>query len=263
VTPVDVAADDDGPRDDAVPVLLSASLGTTRAMWVEQTARLAGSRRVVAYDHRGHGDSPAPPGDASLQDLVDDVVALLDRLWIAQVDVVGVSLGGTVGLGLAAAHPERVRSLVTINAPVFADAPGFWRERAAAVRAGGMGVASAGLLGRWYSPAVAAAPSALVRDTVAAVDQLSPEGYAACCAAIAGTDLRPQLPGLTVPVLAVTGTADAVVPAHHAALLADGVPGARRAEIADAGHLLPQERPDELHALLTEHWRSTPTRSTS
>ncbi|WP_299960461.1 alpha/beta fold hydrolase [uncultured Modestobacter sp.] len=262
MTAVDVAFDDEGVRGDTVPVLLSASLGTTRTMWAEQVHRLAATRRVIAYDHRGHGDSPVPADDLSLTDLVDDVVALLDRLDVAQVDVVGVSLGGTVGLGLATARPDRVRTLVTINSPVFADAPDFWRQRAAAVRAQGMGVASAGLLGRWYSPTVAAAPSALVRDTVDTVDRLSPAGYAACCAAIAGTDLREALPALAVPLLAVTGSADAVVPAHHAELLADSVPGARRVEVAGAGHLLPQERPDELHALLTQHWTTTSTRST-
>jgi 3-oxoadipate enol-lactonase len=262
VTAVDVAYCDEGVRDDAVPVLLSASLGTTRAMWAEQVARLAPTRRVLSYDHRGHGDSPAPAGDHSLADLVDDVVALLDRLEVERVDVVGVSLGGTVGLALAAAHDDRVRTLVTINSPVFADAPAFWHQRAAAVRAQGMGVASTGLLGRWYSPAVAAAPAELVRATVATVGTLSPEGYAGCCAAIAGIDLRATLPGFSVPLLAITGGADAVVPAHHAELLAERVPGTRRADLADAGHLLPQERPDELHALLTEHWSATPMRST-
>ncbi|MEU4656539.1 alpha/beta fold hydrolase [Streptomyces sp. NPDC023723] len=239
------------------PVLLSASLGTTAEMWAPQRERLRGRRRVVAYDHRGHGGSPTPPGPCRLTDLVDDAVALLDSLDIASADVVGVSLGGTVGLALAAAHPDRVRSLVTVNAPVFADAPGFWRDRAATVREQGMRAVTPGLLGRWYAPEVADAPPPLVTDTVAGVAHLDSEGYAACCEAIAGTDLRDRLAGLRCPVLAVNGTADAVVPAHHAELIAASVPGARHTTLTGAGHLLTQEVPDRFHALLTEHWTTT------
>ncbi|WP_399890960.1 alpha/beta fold hydrolase [Streptomyces sp. BBFR51] len=238
------------------PVLLSASLGTTAAMWAPQRERLREQRRVIAYDHRGHGGSPAPPGPYRLADLVHDAVTLLDELRIASVDVVGVSLGGTVGLALAAAHPGRVRSLVTVNAPVLADAPGFWRARAATVREQGMSAVTGGLLGRWYAPSVAKAPPSLVTDTVTGVGRLSPEGYAGCCEAIAGTDLRDRLAGIRCPVLAVNGLADAVVPAHHAETIATTVPVARHVALPGAGHLLTQEIPDRFHALLTEHWTS-------
>ncbi|MFE1798665.1 alpha/beta fold hydrolase [Streptomyces sp. NPDC059517] len=236
------------------PVLLSASLGTTAAMWAPQRARLRTDRRVIAYDHRGHSASPAPPGPYDLADLVHDAVTLLDSLEIESVDVVGISLGGTVGLALAADHPDRVRSLVTVNAPAFADDPAFWRRRAASIREQGMTAATTGLLDRWYAPAVAQGPTALVQDTVDGVGQLDPEGYAACCEAIAGTDLRDRLAGIRCPVLAVHGLADAVVPAHHARTIATGVPGARQLALPDAGHLLSQEIPDRLHTLLTDHW---------
>ncbi|MEW2569397.1 alpha/beta fold hydrolase [Streptomyces sp. NPDC047070] len=242
---------DEGSGD---PVLLCASLGTTAAMWGPQRTRLRTTHRVIAYDHRGHGEFPAPPGPYDLADLVHDAVTLLDDLGIESADVVGISLGGTVGLALAADHPGRVRSLVTVNAPAFADDPAFWRRRATAIREQGMAPATTGLLDRWYAPAVAQAPTALVQDTVDGVGLLDPEGYAACCEAIAGTDLRDRLAGVRCPVLAVHGLADAVVPAHHATTIATGVPGARRIALPDAGHLLSQEIPDRLHTLLTEHW---------
>ncbi|TNC25070.1 alpha/beta fold hydrolase [Amycolatopsis alkalitolerans] len=235
-------------------VLLAASLGTTRAMWEPQRSRIREERRVISFDHRGHGESPSPAGPYTLADLVTDTVTLLDSLSVESVDVVGVSLGGTVGLALAADHPDRVRSLVTINSPVFADEPEFWRRRAIAVRRDGMTVASNGLLSRWYSPAAAATPSMLVASTVSGVDRLDPEGYAGCCEAIAGTDLRDRIGEVRCPVLVVDGLADAVVPAHHAELIAATVPGARRVRLPGAGHLLTQEGPDELHELLTGHW---------
>jgi 3-oxoadipate enol-lactonase len=249
-----VAFTDEGHGDP--PVLLAASLGTTAEMWAPQRDRLRALRRVVSYDHRGHGGSPSPAGPYTLDDLVEDAVALLDRLGVPSADVVGVSLGGTVGLGLAAAHPDRVRSLVTVNAPVFADDPEFWRRRAMAVRDDGMGAVTSGLLGRWYSPAVAAAPSVLVASTITGVDRIDPAGYAGCCEAIAGTDLRDRLAAVRCPVLAVTGEADAVIPAHHADLIAAAVPDVRRVVLPGAGHLLTQEVPDDLHALLLDHWKN-------
>lgn len=243
------------------PVLLLPSLGTTADMWQLQVRSLSPSRRVLAFDHRGHRAPPSPPGPYELADLVADVLAELDRLDVDTVDLVGVSLGGTVALGVAAAAPARVRSVVTVNAPVFADDPAFWVRRAAAVRTDGMAAATTGLLSRWYSTTVAAAPSSLVLDTVAGVAAIDPEGYAGCCGAIAGLDLRATLPSLAVPLLAVTGSADAVVPAHHADLLAQVVPAARRAEIVGAGHLAPQEQAAHFDALVQEFWATTTSRS--
>ena len=66
--------------DDAPTVVLSNSLGSTMAMWDAQVAALSRVARVVRYDTRGHGRSPVPPGPYSIDDLADDVIALLDRL---------------------------------------------------------------------------------------------------------------------------------------------------------------------------------------
>src|SRR5438552_18752776 len=69
----------DGPPDGPV-VVLGSSLGTTGSVWEPQLAALAATHRVVRYDHRGHGDSPAPPGPYAIEELGGDVLALLDRL---------------------------------------------------------------------------------------------------------------------------------------------------------------------------------------
>ena len=69
--------------------------------------------RVVRFDTRGHGRSPVPTGPYSVDDLVDDVVALLDRLGAARASVVGLSLGGMTALRLAAREPHRVDRLAS------------------------------------------------------------------------------------------------------------------------------------------------------
>src|SRR5690606_14565754 len=68
-----------GPRDAPV-VVLSNSLGSTRAMWDANLPELEKHFRVVRYDTRGHGTSPVPAGPYDIDDLVDDVVAMLDEL---------------------------------------------------------------------------------------------------------------------------------------------------------------------------------------
>ena len=76
-------------RSDGPVVLLSNSLGSTHRMWDAQLDVLNEHFRVVRYDTRGHGESPVPDGPYSIDDLADDVVALLDRLGVARAHVVG------------------------------------------------------------------------------------------------------------------------------------------------------------------------------
>ena len=78
---------------DAPVVVLSNSLGATRGMWDPQVPALAERYRVATYDTRGHGDSPAPEGPYALDDLVDDLVALLDTVGAERAHIAGLSLG--------------------------------------------------------------------------------------------------------------------------------------------------------------------------
>ena len=105
-------------------------------MWDPQVPALAERYRVVTYDTRGHGDSPAPPGPYSLDDLVDDLVALLDEVGAERAHVAGLSLGGMTAMRLAAREPERVHRLAVLCTSAKPD-PQPFLDRAAAVRSGG------------------------------------------------------------------------------------------------------------------------------
>ena len=88
-------------------------------MWAYAGYReaLAGRRHLV-LDHRGHGRSDRPMGLAEhrLEEYVSDVLAVLDATGVEKVAFVGYSAGATIGYVLAAAHPERVTSLVGLGA---------------------------------------------------------------------------------------------------------------------------------------------------
>ena len=102
-----------GPEE--APVLvLGSSLGTTLSMWDPELEALGRRHRLLRFDHRGHGGSLAPPGPWEIDDLGRDVLELLDSLDLQRVSYAGVSLGGMVGMWLAANAPERIERLVIV-----------------------------------------------------------------------------------------------------------------------------------------------------
>ncbi len=241
----------EGPAGAPVVVLLS-SLGTTGAMWDAQAAGLAERLRVVRADHRGHGGSPVPPGPYALDDLGADVLALLDRLDVERAHVCGLSLGGMVAMWLAIHAPERVDRLVLLSTSA-ALPPDTWRERAAAVRAGGVETVADAVVGRWLTPEGAARDPALAAELRAGLVATSTEGYAGCCEAIAGMRLEDGLAAVLAPTLVVCGAQDPATPPEHAVRIAARVPGARMAVVDGAAHLVGVERPQEVLGLIRGH----------
>src|SRR3954464_13156748 len=146
---------------DAPVVVLSNSLGATRAMWDPQVPALAERYRVVTYDTRGHGTTSAPPGPYTLDDLVDDVLALLDRVGAERAHVAGLSLGGMTALRLAAREPQRVHRLAVLCSSAKTEPPGLL-ARAAAARAEGTASFAPAVAGRWLTPPYAAGHPELV-----------------------------------------------------------------------------------------------------
>src|ERR1039457_4997380 len=101
-------------RDDAPPLVLGSSLGTTLEMWDPQIGALATRLKVIRFDYRGHGRSPVPSGPYTIEQLGGDVLALLDRLGIERFSYCGLSLGGMVGMWLAINAPARILRLVLV-----------------------------------------------------------------------------------------------------------------------------------------------------
>ena len=253
---IDVHHEVTGPEGAPV-VLLSNSLGATLEMWDPQLPALAERYRVVRYDTRGHGRSPAPQGDSTIDDLADDVLALLDRLRVTTAHVVGLSIGGMTGLRLAARNPERVDRLVVLCSSAHPGNPDAWRERAATARREGTGALAEAVVGRWFTPAFAEAHPDLVarmRDTIAACDD---EGYASCCAAVGALDLRDQLDAITAPTLVISGAEDPALPPAHQDAIAAGIRGAALLTVSPAAHLANLEQPQHVTDALLAHLGGT------
>lgn len=231
--------------DPAAPVVvLVNSLGTDLHLWDPQAAALAERFRVVRYDTRGHGRSPSPEGPYAIDDLGADLVAVLDRVGAARAEgVVGISLGGLTALWLAAHHPERVHRVVLANTAARVGTREGWQDRAALVRREGMDAVADAVVERFLSPAFRAAAPETTERLRTRLRSLEPEGYAACCDALATADLRPVAPDVAVPALVVGGTEDVATPVADAAWLAEHLPRAQLTVLAGAGHLSSIEQP--------------------
>jgi 3-oxoadipate enol-lactonase/4-carboxymuconolactone decarboxylase len=242
----------EGPPDAPV-VLLAASLGSTLEMWEPQVAALASRFRVVRPDARGHGRSPVPPGPYSIDDLVDDAVALLDRLGVDRAHVVGLSLGGMTAMRLAAREPSRVGRLALLCTSARFPSASPWAERAAVVRAEGTAAVAEAVVDRWFTGRLRKTEPALVQRMRAMVAATPAEGYAACCTAIERMDLLADLPRIAAPTLAVAGADDPATPPEHLSTIADGIPGARLLVLPQAAHLANVEQAAAVNAALLAH----------
>jgi 3-oxoadipate enol-lactonase / 4-carboxymuconolactone decarboxylase len=241
----------DGP-DDAPVVVFSTSLGTTHEMWDPQATALAGGYRVLRYDHRGHGRSPVPPDPYTMDELAGDLLSLLDDLRIDRASLVGISLGGAVAMTAALQAPERFERVALCCTAMKFGEPETWHERAAAVRAEGMPAVAGAVLERWLTPN---APAALRERLEAMLLATPPEGYAACCEALAGHDVRGRLGALKMPVLVVAGSDDPSTPPELLEAIADEIPGSRLHRLEGARHLLNLEFADHFDRVLTAFLR--------
>jgi len=239
--------------DDAPVVVLSNSLGSTTSMWDAQADALAEHFRVVRYDTRGHGGSPVPTGPYDIDDLADDVVALLDTLGVEKAHFVGLSLGGMTSMRLAARNPERVDRLVVLCTGANLAPASAWHDRAGTVRAQGTGAVAEAVVQRWFTAAYLEANADIKADCEATVAGTPAEGYASCCEVIATMDLRPDLPTISAPTLAIAGADDPATPPPLLQAIADAVQDGRLLVVPRSAHLANAEQPETITPAIIAH----------
>lgn len=233
-------------------LLLAGSLGTDMSMWDPQVQALGDRFRLLRYDLRGHGSSPAPAGPYSIADLGDDLLALLDRIGIERANICGLSIGAMAAMWVAAHTPERLQRLVLCctSARFDDEVRATYRERAALVRRGGLEPIADAVVSRWFTPSFMKTRPEAVERMRRVLIATSREGYAGCCEALAAMDLRSDLRSITAPTLVIAGQDDPATPPAHGRLIAENITGARLSIVSHAAHLANIERAELLTALL-------------
>jgi pimeloyl-ACP methyl ester carboxylesterase len=216
-------------------------------MWKEQVEGIGSIYKIIAPDLRGHGDSPAPEGDYTIDEMADDVIELLDTLGFDEPVVVGgLSMGGYVALSLIARYPERVRALMLMDTRAAADSPEAAQKREelaqAVLAAGHAGPVVEAMTPRLFAPFTLKERPERVAPLREVMGRNTARGIVGALRAMASRpDRRADLAAIRVPVLVIVGEEDVVTPPAEAQALADAISGARLEVIQEAGHLAPYE----------------------
>lgn len=246
------------------PAVLWHSLFVDSASWQRIEPQLGADRRLILIDGPGHGASGDPGKRYTMRDCVAAALKVLDALGVAgPVDWVGNAWGGHIGIRLAAAHPEQLRSLIAIGTPVAAYTPAEARKTR-------LLLASYRLIGPagFIRDAVAEtllAPATRERDREVVAYVRSQLGganrrrlrNAVVSISLGREDLTGLLPTIGVPTLFVTGDDHGGFTPEQARTAIALIPGGRLATVPAAAYLAPLEQPGETARIVRAFWAAT------
>ena len=217
-------------------VTFSNSLATDLHLWDAQAALLADRFRILRYDTRGHGKSESVPGSYDF--------ALLES------DLVGLSLGGSTGIGLAIHHPGRIISLAACDCRVTAPAAfrQAWEGRIEIALAQGMAGLVEETMGRWFTAATLAADPPELAKIRAMIRATSVAGFIGCARALQGIDYLGEIHGIACPTLFVVGAADPAASPELAGAMQGRLAGSTLVELPGAAHISNIENPEAFNA---------------
>ena len=229
-------------------LILSHSLACSTRMWDPQVAAFKDRYCILNYDMRGHGKSAAPAGPYTLEMLADDVLGLMKELGIERAKYVGLSIGGMIGQHLALKEPKRFEKMVLADTG-HAQTPETlkqWEERLRIAQTQGMKPLVAGTMERWFTPAFRDKPEA--KKIAELIANTPVNGYVGCGQAIMKLNTTARLKDIKLPVLAITGEADAA--AGGTKYIGEHVPGAKFVNIPQAAHIANIEQPEKFNQAL-------------
>lgn len=246
------------------PVLLVHAFPTSHALWEHQIEALGKRYRLIRPDLRGFGGSPVPVPPYSMEAFVADLLRLLDRLEIDQVNYVGISMGGMIGQVFALSEPERLQSLalcMTTSSvpedtppdqdPAYYISARLFRRAAATVQNEGMEPIVAMCLDRWFRPEFQ--DSAPARRVAEIIRGNTPKGYMGGVGAMTGFDVTARLSEIVLPTLVMPGALDQGTPISCSEEIASRIPGARLKVVDEARHIAIVEQPQVCNRHLLDH----------
>jgi len=236
------------------PLVLVHGIGSNAASFAALMRRLAGTRPLVAWDAPGYGGSAPLAGDwPQASDYAGALAGLLSRLGIEKIDLMGHSLGALIAGRFAAEMPARIGRLILASpalgygtAPGAPLAPSAGNRLEAFIAEGGERFAAT----RGPRLVHSRHNAALIAGVVKAMSEVKLPGYAQACRMLSCGDLLADGTRLSMQTLVLVGAEDEVTPPANCRRLYDAMVAAKPQldhqwlTIADAGHAVPQERPE-------------------
>jgi 3-oxoadipate enol-lactonase len=249
------------PWERSTPVMMMHGFARNAGFWNRWVPPIAASRRVYRPDLLGCGASDAPPAGYlyTPEGIGSAILAVLDAFSLPRVHWVGESSGGIIGLLLAAAHPERIASLVLCNTPtrIPDEIRGIYalgqKSTASAIRAHGVGEWCRRTLG--YRLDLDHARPELQEWVIAEMDKTRPDLAAALHECFESVDVRPLLSGIEAPVLLLSGDKSRIA-SEQQKIFADTLPHGRLELFAGCGHGVNLLQPERCARAALEFWRT-------
>lgn len=230
----------------ATPIVFLHGVGSDKSVWHPQLAHFGESRRTIAFDYPGYGDSDPAPDGTTRDDYASAIISGMHELGVDRAHVCGLSLGGVAAIAMHHAAPERCASLIL--ADTFA------------VHPEGRAIYERGLAGSRDLPAMAEARVDVLlaqpadpevrREVVETMSRIDPAAYRIGAEAVWLADQRDRAGQIGAPTLVVVGGQDLITPVDLSNELVDLIPDARMQVISGAGHLGNLEKPDEFNAIV-------------
>jgi len=238
-----------------LPVVLLHGYPFNRTLWNEQVAALSNSYRVITPDLRGHGESDASPGAATMNRMAQDVAALLDHLEISRAVIGGLSMGGYVALAFYKQFPSRVRALILADTRAQADTEEGKQTRhqqaEKALAEGMAGIADA-MLPKLLTPDTVSKRPEVVKRVRDMMLKTKPEGAAGALLGMAERDDQtPLLSQISCPALILVGQEDAITPVKDSEKMHREIAGSRLVVMGNAAHVSNLERTEQFNEELT------------
>jgi pimeloyl-ACP methyl ester carboxylesterase len=249
------------PWEVSTPVLMMHGFARNATFWNRWVPSIAESRRIYRPDLLGCGASDVPAAGYRFTPakIEAEILSVLDALSLRQVHWVGESSGGLIGLLIAAAHPERVASLVLCNTPtrISDEIKGIYalgqESTSAAIRAHGTGEWCRRTLG--YRLDIERASEQLGEWCIAEMGKTRADIAASLHDCFEGVDVKPLLAGIKAPVLLLSGDKSRIA-SEQQKTLAQTLPHGRLELFAGYGHGVNLLQPERCARSALDFWRT-------
>ncbi len=211
-------------------------------LWVQPFSAMSPRWRTIAYDHRGTGATTCPVESITVENMVDDVFAVMDAFGVEKCVLAAESAGAITALSAALQRPDRFTGLVLADGMYFSPTPPERNPFIAGLRAN-----YGQTLAAFVNNCLPEPDSAHInRWGLQILGRASQEAAIQLLIAAASVDVRPRLGEINLPTLVIHGEKDVIVPLEASQWLAQAMPNARLEIFEGAGHVPTMTFPEKV-----------------